>query len=145
MHFFLSLDSSKLLKFQKTLQTWKLLLVTSVLGQMFERKQCTPKANGTMHKLTAGLQLNGFLCIAVTFKLLVKGQNLLGRQWHSNSLFLLWDQMLVSADDHPQNLLITYRINKEEVQRTYISFYLQDKTVLIHFCIQFQWKKKKNN
>lgn len=36
-----SLDSSELPKFYKTLQTWKLLLVTLISGQKVERKQYT--------------------------------------------------------------------------------------------------------
>ncbi len=39
--FFLFLDCSKLPKFYKTLQTWKLSLVTLISGRNVERKQYT--------------------------------------------------------------------------------------------------------
>lgn len=51
---------------------------------------------------------DGFLSIAMTFKLLEKGQNLLVHHWHSNEPFLSWDWMLavVSANGHQKSLLI---------------------------------------
>lgn len=41
LFFLLSSDGSKLPEFHKILQTWKLLLVTTISGQKVERKQYT--------------------------------------------------------------------------------------------------------
>lgn len=97
---------------------------------------------------------DGFLCIAVTFKLLAKGQALLVRHRHSNWPFLSWYWMLVgvSADGHPENLLITVKIYDYNYliiinmvwnvsALTFASTY-KTKRYLLTFAFSFSEKKK---
>lgn len=97
---------------------------------------------------------DGFLCVAVTFKLLAKGQALLVRHQHSNWPFLSWYWMLagVSADGHPENLLITVKIYDYNyliiinmvwnvIALTFASTY-KTKQYLLTFAFSFSEKKK---
>lgn len=112
----------------------KMLSANNIPRQKYNRKH-------SMIPCTSWQQVcscDGFLCIAVTFKLLAKGRDPLVRHWHSN-----WPSLCRLS---PQKFLITDGIKKEEVWNiNALKFAFTYKTKHYLFASAFSYSEKKKN
>lgn len=71
----------------------KRLSANNIPGQKHNQKHSVVLCTGWQQVCSC----DGCLCDAVTFNLLVKGQNLLEHHWHSNWTLQLWDWMFLQT------------------------------------------------